>query len=196
MKPRFIGLSTGRAGSRYLTALLNDAGVPTSHETGIWDCESLSKFMAGDGDVLGEVSAHYVTQIKSHLPVDFRIWHFSRHPQPFVSSMLKFGFWDLDTPNIHPFLRKTGDPLSDSYRYWVDWNQRILDITGRNARTMFRIEDVDRDLIDMLTFRIGIDADTSKINPCWEEKQEFAEIPSEVEAEVTGMMEVLGYAVA
>lgn len=194
MKPSFIGLSTGRAGSRYFTKLLNDAGVKTTHETGIWDVQSLSKFMDTDSDVKGEVSAHYVTQIKN--PVDFRIWHFTRHPQPFVSSMLKFGFWRLDTPNIHPFLRKTGDPLSDSYRYWVDWNQRILDLIKqpRQRATFFRIEDVNRDVIANLARSIGIEADTSKINPCWDEKQEFAEIPSEVEAEVYKMMEVLGYA--
>jgi hypothetical protein len=183
--PRFLGLCTGRCGSRYLTRLLNEVGIPTLHEKNTPD---LSRW-AGNG-ALGEVNGHFVTQLdpwpKAH------VWHFARHPQPFVSSLMKFGFWIMYEPAIHPYLRCTGDQVGDSFRYWVDWNRRILEIPTPR-RVTFKIEDIDRDLIWLLADSIGVDADTAKIDPVWDEIQEFAEIPVDIQPEVHEMMDLLGY---
>lgn len=181
----FIGLSTGRAGSRYLTALLNHVGVKTLHEQNASPCHW------NGSDVRGEISAWFVTQME--LSPDPRVWHFSRHPQPFVSSLMKFGFWRMNQPSIHPYLRRTGDIIGDSFRYWVDWNRRIL-ATPTPRRTTFRIEDISREWIARLADTIGAEADTTKIDPAWNEVQEFADIPADVAAEVGDMMEELGYA--
>jgi len=187
MGPRFLGLCTGRCGSRYLTRLLNDAGVPTLHERNTPD---LSQW-AGNGAV-GEVNGHFVTQMDPW--PEARVWHFARHPQPFVSSLMKFGFWKMNAPAIHPYLRRTGDRVADSFRYWVDWNRRILDAVQHPRRTTFRIEDVDRDLIWLLADSVGIEADIAKIDPAWDEQQDFALIPEAVAGEVDEMMRLLGYA--
>ena len=203
-RPLFLGLSTGRSGSRYLASLLNEAGIKTLHETSRPIAELLEQ--AGTGalrainadpkyrDVRGEVSAHFVTQVEA--PLAAQVWHFSRHPQPFVSSLIKFGFWRMKAPSIHPYLRCNGDQVADSFRYWLDWNQRIMGITQPPQRTTFRIEDLSRELIARLADTIGADADVTKIDPVWNEKQEFAAIPTDIEAEVGEMMEVLGYAQA
>lgn len=183
--PQFIALSTGRAGSRYLAGLLNRAGVPTIHERNMTASPWTSH------GALGEVTAWFVTQMEACPSA--QVWHFSRHPQPFVSSLMKFGFWKMHAPAIHPYLRRTGDRISDSFRYWVDWNRRILAIP-HPRRTTFRIEDVDRDLIQYLAHTIGFHADVEKIDPVWTESQEFAPIPHDVAWEVGQTMRALGYA--
>ena len=186
MPLRFIGLSTGRAGSRYLAGLLNAAGVKTLHE--------VHSKVAMDADAQGEISAHFVTQMEP--PIQAEVWHFSRHPQPFVSSLMKFNFWAMNAPSIHPYLRRTGDAVADSFLYWVDWNRRILDLAQHPQRTSFRIEDVNRDLIFHLAASIGVDANGEDIDLAWDERQAFAEIPASVAGEVADMMEELGYAQA
>lgn len=186
MGPRFLGLSTGRAGSRYLAELLNKAGVRTLHEV-----HSDLRGWCSNG-ALGEVSAHFVTQMA--LQPEAQVWHFSRHPQPFVASLMAFGFWGMHAPHIHPFLRRTGNPVADSFRYWVDWNQKILDAAPEPQRTTFRIEDIDRNLVVRLAAMAGIEVNGAQIEPVWDEKQEFSEIPAAVEPEVFDMMETLGYA--
>lgn len=186
MRPRFLGLSTGRAGSRYLAKLLNAVGVPTLHEV-----NSDLRGWSSPG-ALGEVSAHFVTQIG--VQSEAQVWHFSRHPQPFVSSLLAFGFWGMHAPHIHPFLRRTGNQIADSFRYWVDWNRKILDATPTPQRTTFRIEDIDRELVVSLAAMAGVEVNGAQIEPAWNEQREFAEIPTAVESEVFDMMETLGYA--
>ena len=188
--PRFIGLCTGRCGSRYLAEILNSAGIPTFHEKN----HNLKQW-AGP-NMLGEISGHFVMQMDPW--PEARVWHFTRHPQPFVTSLLKFGFWNLHAPTIHPFLKRTCDLVSSSFRYWVTWNQKIMEIP-EPRRTTFRIEDVSRDLISDLASTIGVKVDVSKINPVWNEKQDFTEIKYESEVENTqlrGMMDLLGYEVA
>ena len=184
--PKFIALSTGRAGSRYLARLLNAAGIHTLHE----QSETTARW-TGRG-ALGEVTAWFVTQMDAF--PDALVWHFTRHPQPFVASLMKFGFWNMKHPAIHPHLRRTGDLAADSFLYWVDWNQRILDGAPEPRRTTFRIEDVSAGLIARLGKTIGVEADVSAINPAWDEQQAFAPIPNEVASEVDPMMEALGYA--
>ena len=184
--PQFIALCTGRCGSRYMAKLLTQAGIATLHEKNTPDLRQWS----GPG-ALGEVNGHFVTQMDPW--PEARVWHFSRHPQPFVSSLMKFGFWAMNAPSIHPYLRRTGDQAADSFRYWVDWNRRILEIP-EPRRTTFRVEDVSRELIARLAETIGHEADVEKINPSWNEAQVFAGIPADVEAEVYKMMELLDYA--
>jgi len=185
MGPRFLALSTGRAGSRYLAKLLNDVGVPTLHEKH----GDLSEW--NGSPALGEVSAWFVTQTEK--APDARVWHFSRHPQPFVTSLVKFGFWGMNHPSIHPYLRRSGDQIADSFLYWVDWNRRILEVP-HPRRTTFRIEGLCSDLLWLLADSVGVDADTAGVVPAWNEAQDFAPIPADVAGEVGGMMEVLGYA--
>jgi len=55
MAYRFVGLSTGRAGSRYFTKLLNSAGIHAVHEA------SVSNANYRPEGKIGEVSAHLVT---------------------------------------------------------------------------------------------------------------------------------------
>ena len=159
--PRFLGLCTGRCGSRYLTSMLNASGVKTLHER---NTQGLSQW-AGDG-AMGEINGHFVTQLDPW--PEAQVWHFSRHPQPFVSSLMKFGFWRMNAPAIHPYLRRTGDLVADSFRYWVDWNRRILDIP-HPRRSTFRIEDIDRDTITYLAHTIGAKVDVDAIDPKWDE---------------------------
>jgi len=168
---------------------LNAAGIPTFHEKN----PDLRRW--GGPNQMGEINGHFVVQMeKAGDPwPDAVIWHFSRHPQPFVTSLMKFGFWSLHAPSIHPFLRRTGKVLDDSFLYWVDWNERILRIP-EPRRTTFRIEDVSRSLIADLAATIDARADVDKIAPAWNEKQDFAEIPPAVVPEVYDMMDQLGYA--
>ena len=183
--PRFIALSTGRSGSRYLTLQLCRAGIRTLHEHNA----DLSRWK-GDG-ALGEVSAWFVTQLgKANGAM---VWHFTRHPQPFVSSLMKFGFWNMNHPSIHPHLRRTGDLLVDSYRYWIDWNLRLLAVP-KQQRITFRIEDLDYATIWLLGRSIGKDADPSRCELSWNERQAFAEIPDDVIEDLYPMMEHFGYA--
>lgn len=183
---KFLGLSTGRAGSRYLTAHLNAAGVKTLHEVNPSPKRTLE-----DGAV-GEVSAHFVTTPAP--PTAIKVWHFSRHPQPFVTSLIKFGFWQMNAAAIHPYLRRTGDIVADSFLYWVDWNRRILHDTNPPQRITFRIEDISYVLIRRLAASIGIEADATAAPPIWNEAQEFAPIPGSVAGEVGDVMGALGYA--
>ena len=185
--PRFIGLSTGRTGSRYLRTQLSNAGVQTMHER----TDMLKSWSPANGAV-GEVSAWLVTQMEQ--APEAQVWHFTRHPQPFVRGLMKSGFWEMSHPNIHPFLRRTDDPIVNSFLYWVDWNQRILDGAEPPRRTTFRIEDIDADLIARLAETVGIEADTSKIEPTWREARAPMPIPAEVAGEVIPLMETLGYA--
>ena len=184
--PRFLGLSTGRAGSRYFAGLMNKAGVKTLHEQ-----QADLKHWSGDG-AIGEVSAWFVSQLDD-APDTTQIWHFSRHPQPCVASNMAFGFWDRRNKSMHPFLRKTGDRIVDSFLFWVDWNKRILAVPSSRRRT-FQIEAVTRELIEELSHSVGIECNAEKVDPCWNEKQVFTAIPEEVESEVFEMMGVLGYA--
>lgn len=184
-EPLFLGLSTGRAGSRYLTSLLNRAGIPTIHE------KNLSPPTWNAQGCLGEVSAHLVVKGPDTWP-RAKVWHFSRHPQPFVTSLIKFGFWRMHAPAIHPFLQRTGNTLADSYRYWLEWNRRILEVPS-DRRTTFRIEDVSPWLIHHLAETIGHTAKLDGLAPKWNERQAFAPIPDEVAEDVHAMMEALGY---
>ena len=186
LTPKFIALSTGRSGSRYLADLLNRVGIKTLHEK----TKALPVWKGGEA--LGEVTAQFVPRMEVY-PLA-QVWHFSRHPQPFAMSLLQFGFWYMANSTIHPHLRRTGNLIADSFLYWVDWNQRIMDGATTPRRTTFHIEDVNTDLLFRLGKTIGIEADVSKVNPEWNERQAFAPIPSEVEGEVFPMMEVLGYA--
>jgi hypothetical protein len=137
---------------------------------------------------VGEASAWFVSQ---PMWPELRIWHFSRHPQPFVTSLIRFGFWGLNNVSIHHHLRHTRDEVADSFSYWVDWNRRILDIET-DHRTTFRIEDICDDLIDRLAQTVG--RTSTSMRPAWNERQEFAQIPEVVRGETVAMMQELGYA--
>jgi hypothetical protein len=185
-EPEFLALSPGRSGSRYRTKCLGAIGIPTQHE--------FTRSINGRApqwkpveDSVGEVSAHLV--VHARLWPDAQIWHFSRHPQPFVTSMKNFKFFDFNLPDIHPYRRRSENYVVDAYRYWVDWNARILALPNR---TTFRIEDLSDELLSMLAGTIDRDP-THEIDPQWKENQEFEPLLDEVRDEVEDMMETLGY---
>lgn len=186
--PAFLGLSTGRAGSRYLTGLLNAAGIRTIHE------KTYDPPQWNGGGALGEVSAHLVVPVceKGAWP-EARVWHFTRHPQPFVTSLIAFGFWRMNARWIHPYLRRTGDLIVDSYRYWLGWNARILSVPAER-RTTFRIEGFDTRILSSLANEIDCSLPAELPEIRWDERQRFAPIPDSIAASVEKMMETLGYA--
>lgn len=121
-----------------------------------------------------------------------KVWHFSRHPQPCVSSLIRNRFWLDHCPDIHPYLRRSGDESVDSFRYWIDWNRRILEVP-EPRRVTFRIEDIGESVLKRLAATIDTPCSTPFAAAKWEEKQRFHPIPAAVEDELLPLMATLGY---
>ncbi len=188
-EPQFLGLSTGRAGSRYLAEQLNAIGIGCVHEV-----TRTPPQWRQTRDIIGEVSAQLVVATKSFWP-NAHVIHFYRHPAHCVAGLLEFGFWRKTVGTIHPHLADpSGDILADTYRYWLDWNLRIMALP--NPATRFRIEDTCAAEL----YSVAKDMDVTALNPdlvqvtLYVETREPAPPPPEsVRAEVIVLAEEMGY---
>lgn len=137
--PRFVLISTGRAGSKFTAELLTQLGIPCAHE-GFFRPTGFTKRLAylGDSSWLATpyLEAGLVGQVGP-------VIHQVRHPLEVVSSLYGIGFFSADAANPYQqFARRhfqtTGDELRDCVRWWTEWNRRC----ERLATMTFRVEDM------------------------------------------------------
>lgn len=164
-EPAFVGVSTGRSGSRWIAEVMNRAGIACTHEQ-VFVAERFGPHgdvaPAWDRPELGEWSAQVVPLLDG---VEAgRVWHQVRDPLRVVGSLMSFGLFQH--PNEHGLSGKfivsrvgrTGDPLADVVRYVADWLERC----DAAASLRWRVEDVDADLLVRLGAELGVRVDAGE----------------------------------
>lgn len=144
--PRLVLISTGRAGSRFLSAALSDAGLACGHEL-FFSAEGYRRRLrfAADSSWL---AVPYLEAGQVAIP---HVIHHVRHPLDVISSFRGMGFWNDGyggpwRAHADRHFARTGDPLRDAMRFWVQWNERCEAL----ASYRFRLEDKDTELPKIL----------------------------------------------
>lgn len=128
---------TGRCGTGYMAALLNEMGVPAGHEK-VFTPYGISPDDRWRVDVswlAGPVFAEH------KLPAVNLV----RHPEDVISSLIGIRFFSdpVHLPYrmwVERFMDITGDDLVDAPHFYWQWNS----IIERNSLGFFRIEDMDK----------------------------------------------------
>lgn len=132
---QYVVAGTGRCGTKYMAAFLSAIGIRCGHEA-----------------VYGPHGIHYregLVADSSYMSVPFlnefsgKVIHIVRRPLDVVKSFVGIGFFsrDLDMPFrkwAWEYFERSGDPVIDAMRWWVDWNKRIEPY----ASIRVRIEDM------------------------------------------------------
>jgi hypothetical protein len=161
--PQFVVVSTGRAGSVWLSEVLCRAGIPTTHEqhyTAKQYAKTGGKPSAWNrGDGIGEVTAQIVPFLDDVQAG--RVWHQVRHPLPCIGSLVGFGLFHPTNEHgaagelIRRYCDLEGDQKRNAAKFWCDWNERC----EQHADRRWQVEQVDVDLIHSLGEDVGIDID-------------------------------------
>lgn len=136
----FAICSTGRSGSRYISELLSQSGIPCTHESlftpdGIGRCD-------GEGDsswmALPYLEAGYTVG---------SVLHQARCPLKVAGSYFGLRFFDNTKNGENPWVEFakrhfdfSGHEIEVCLRWWVEWNQRIERL---DPDYMYRVEDLD-----------------------------------------------------
>ena len=138
--PEFVFVSTGRAGSNFISRFLTEVGIPTSHE-GFFHPEGIKKRLHYQGDA-SWLAVPFIED--AILSTNIKIIHHVRHPLEVIRSLKGINFFNgiKDTKIIRFASRNfqiTGDEIIDCVRWWNEWNlrcEKISDLT-------FKIEDFE-----------------------------------------------------
>lgn len=135
-RPRFVIVSTARAGSTYIAKLLTEAGIPCAHE-GFFTPSGFHRrfFYRGDSSF---VAVPYLENNPGLTTGP--ILHQVRHPLDVINSLSGIGFFEFSKTKS-PFRRfvrahfsLTGDILIDYMRWWVEWNLRCQALACKTIR--------------------------------------------------------------
>lgn len=163
--PKFIGVSTGRAGSVYIATVMNRAGISCTHELA-YVAQNFSTSAHGvpspptwNRAELGEWSAQVVPILALERPK--HVWHQVRDPLNVVASLLAFRLFHNPQPHgfqgqyMRSFITLTGEPMRDAVRFTVTWLERCEQV----STAMWRVEDVNVELLvqlgDMLDVEVS-----------------------------------------
>lgn len=136
----FVVAGTGRCGTTWLSDVLTSAGVPVGHED-VWTVSGRVE----RPDLAGDVSMYAAPFLDRW---DGPVLHMVRHPLACIGSLVG---WELPSePNAqgdggkfvweHLGFTSSGDRVTDSARYWCDWNE-MCERGSPNLR--FHVEDID-----------------------------------------------------
>jgi hypothetical protein len=142
---KVIHASTGRSGSKTFAHLMNECGVPFTHET-VWGTDGLDGPMI-DG-VVGESSAWVIPHLHhyTHLPV----WHQVRDPRKVIASLHAGQWLDAAGRRLWPSYDRT---VESCCRYWV---ARNLMVEHHPRYRRFRFEDMGPELVVDLLGELGV----------------------------------------
>jgi hypothetical protein len=136
--PRFIIVSTGRAGSKYVANLLSELGVACGHERVYTPLGPRYKFL-----VRGDSSWLAVPYLAEYQGI---VLHQVRNPLSVIASLLSIGFFSRDINRFTDFSRRyftpTGDELVDCMNWYTEWNSRC----EKYATIRYKIEDIQNEL--------------------------------------------------
>jgi len=142
--PRFVILSSGRAGSGYIAKVLNFAGCACGHE-GFWNANAEGRL----GTLIGDSS--WFALVPGALDGwRGKVFHQTRHPLAVVSSFVhappdrRARSWPY---KVRTLLREVpSDPLELAMALWHDSNVRAEEMTDRR----WGVEDVSPMLVSLL----------------------------------------------
>ncbi len=153
----FIILSTGRAGSGYISKLLTEAGIPTGHEVSY----NLSGYRGKEFE--GESSWLALPYVEEGIyPPDCTFYHQVRNPLYVIGSLIngemqKYKEY-LDFQEQYLPRNDDEDYLEYCARFVYEWNNRIEKITS----IRWRVEDVDMNTLQTIAFSSGLKLDRDK----------------------------------
>jgi hypothetical protein len=138
--PEFVFVSTGRAGSKFISEFLSRIGIPTAHER-FFTSTGIRKGLFYKGDSSWQ-AVPYIEKKSVHK--NFIVLHHVRHPLDVISSSLGSNFFSGTQDS--PFTRFAsnnfqliGDEMIDNVRWWVEWNLRCENISCFS----FKIEEIE-----------------------------------------------------
>ena len=147
-EPRFVITGTGRCGTKYVSRLLTAAGIKTGHEQWWNPLDQKASRLVGDASWC---AAFNLDGYQGH------VFHQVRDTIKVVQSMVAVEVAPHRVTKAWPqyrrrFIEFTGDPVIDAMRITEAW----LTESERSAEWMWRLEDVDQDLVFELAERIGV----------------------------------------
>lgn len=140
---RLLVVGTGRSGTGYMSRLLTESGIPCGHES-VWTYDGVV-----DRPDLEADASWLAVPFLAHLPKHIRIIHVVRHPRAVVESLHRRGFFRKPLASPHrvfawKYFNRTGKPVRDALRWYVEWNKRIEPY----AHERIRVEDMpDNDFL-------------------------------------------------
>lgn len=154
----FIILSTGRAGSGYVSKLLTEAGIPTGHEA--------SYNLAGyrRTKLMGESSWLALPFVEEGVySPETTFYHQVRHPLKVIGSLVngemqRYKEYLEFQYNYLP-MGSDASYLDYSARFVYEWNNRIEQIT----KVRWRVEDIDFNTIQMIAYNEGLTLDRPRV---------------------------------
>ncbi len=164
---RFVVIGTGRCGTTWLSDVLTEAGVLTSHEhmfspTGYQDRWWRQTAENESLNYQGDVSLYALPVLEGGMRrFDGTIVHLTRNPLDCIGSLAG---WALPShPNkqgvggrfVNDNLQFTvaGNQVRNSAKYWVEWNYRCRAISD----FQIKVEDLDAEHLSTLAADLGHD---------------------------------------
>lgn len=205
MTPKFIGVSTGRVGSKYTARVFESSGIPTTHET-VYTAHHLEDGLPDwTRPELGEWSAQVVPFLDDF---DGVVFHQVRHPLKVIASYLDFGLFH--NPARHGaeglFMARhaniTGeDPIGEASRFYWEWNR----LCEAHATKRWRVEEVSIDTIQEAAEMVGAEVHAAQIREVLadtpkdmntrarDNSVDWSDIPDDWRPRVENMAERYGY---
>ncbi len=149
VSPKIVGLSSGRAGTSYSSALLQENGFAIGHES-IFTV----KGPIPSASLVGDISWLAVPYIGT---LDCPFFTISREPSKIITSFIEIGFFNPDyISNYKKYARRyfhfTGDPGRDA----INWCIFHLRKSIRNSDFHYRLNTTPtQDLLDYLESVLG-----------------------------------------
>ena len=153
--PEFVVVGTGRSGTGYISQLLTRLGIKTGHEQW-WN-------PPGDRspNLIGEASWLAVPHLADY---PGRIGLQLRDPLRVMRSLLNGDLFNLSRTNVYyrykaAYLDFCGDPILDAAHFIVEWTR----LASEHADGVWRLEDLDPDLVSDLTVWAGHPVDKLRV---------------------------------
>ena len=153
MHPKFLGVSTGRAGSVWVSKVFNRAGLKCSHE----QVYNARRFHNGQPSWntpgrLGEWSAQAVPFLEDYTGV---VFHQVRHPLKVIASYVHRGTFEspsVEARFIIDHSGVSGSPVEMAARFWVVWNR----LCEKRADVRWRLETFDAATLEKAGDMLGV----------------------------------------
>ena len=166
----YIATGTGRCGTRYVSRVLSEVGIPCGHES-IFQPKGIVK-----NDRLQADSSWLAAPYLNHdIALNVPVIHVKRHPVDVVSSYVHIGFFDrvrnLNCRGPYALFARRHDPdiLYTMYAnpiaaavHWVDyWTKKVASMSKGHRTLVYCIED---DIEPLLAFVGGDKKAIDKVN--------------------------------
>ena len=162
-KPSFVIIGTGRCGTNFVSEYLTRAGCYCGHEE--YFRPSGPRFFQGRLQVSprGDSSWMAVPFLPDR---DILAIHQTRAPLEVIKSFLKLGFFHerhyerhkryVDFARMH--FNFSDDPLTSAIRWWIEWNEKCMEITPMH----FQIEKF-QESTDRISEWLGLESGLPKV---------------------------------